>query len=141
MRRGATALIVVTLGACGGSVSEAEFIAAADDLCAAMRAGMEALPAPQSLGEVKAFGDQAAQIGAEAMADLRALEVPKGDEREVDAIFDKFQEGFDLLRQLVEAAEAKDEVRVQQLLGEAETLQKEGNDLAATYGMKDCAEE
>jgi len=147
MKKAASVTLLLLLVACGGGgagdsgPTKADFIAAADAICADATTKTEALDAPESIDDVKDFGEKADEIGAAEMADLRALDVPAGDEDQIDPIFDKFQEGFDLLGELVDAAESQDQVRIQQIIEDADKIQTEGNALAEAYGMKDCSEE
>lgn len=139
-----TLLLASSLGACGGGddgTSKDDFIEQADKLCAetneeGTKLAQESFedptaPTPQ---EAQNFVQKAVPIQRELLAELRALERPAGDEDEIEAWLDATDEGTDKIEEMGQSAE--DSLT---LLRSNVNPLSEANDLAADYGLSDCA--
>lgn len=127
----AGALIAGTLfTACGGggkTVTKAEFITAADKICEASTAEMDKLPDPTTEAEFKAMVPQAIKIERKQIADLRALDMPKADEKALKSLFDA-----------VETATSRIEDDPSLLTNATEDPFAASNKAAGEYGFKVC---
>jgi hypothetical protein len=143
----ALALTALAIGACGddddgdsteptstgAELSKEEFIAQADEICAKGDAAIDkqgaAFAASAGQRNDELVGDVIAPGLREEIEQIRALNPPASDKKEVDAFLDKFEEGVDAL-----------EENPDQLAG-GPALQTviEARALAADYGFNACA--
>lgn len=147
MRR--TALIVAALvmmvTACGGDDSgdgetpaKAEWIASADAICADMFEELDRIPEPQTPAESYELAGRTIEIQREALAELRALTPPRGDETAVEEILDAHEALIDWGEEMLEALEAGDQEETFELHADAERLADEADRLAGSYGLREC---
>jgi hypothetical protein len=130
---------------CGGSdegsgvetagLSKDQWIAQANRICAVGDRELEkeaervfAGHKPPTEGELSRFGREVVVPGVQAQVDqIRALDAPKGDEDEIEAIF-------------AAAEDAIDEVRAKPATLEGGGPFAEVNALAGEYGLDECAD-
>ncbi|MDQ4144101.1 MAG: hypothetical protein M3198_10240 [Actinomycetota bacterium] len=85
-------LVLFLAAACGEedeTLSKAEYVRQANSICAAGQQDFDRLfetDFPATREQLPAFFQKAAPIGKKQMSDLRGLEAPEGDEREVEAM-------------------------------------------------------
>ncbi len=135
-------LLALGLAACGGGsgTGKADFIAAADTICADVNEQFASLGQIETEDEFIDGAREAIPVAEDAVDRLRALAVPTGDETAVAEIFDRFGETTDALAASVDALEAGDRDGFTRELQRVTELSNEGNQLAADYGFADCGE-
>ena len=132
------AIFACLLGvACGGgALSKEEYIAQADEICAAAEAEAENLDQPTEPAEAETYANELEEITQGYVADLRDLEPPEEDLDEVNQLIDKVEQAG---LNIVEA------IRTQSGSGnpaesysEALHLAEEANEEAEAYGFESC---
>lgn len=139
-------LAAVLLAACGEKrLSKDELITQADVICKEANDKLEA--AGKQLGQnptpeqIQALAEGAIPTINGALTKLRALKPPKDDQQTIDNLWDKGAAIVPPLRQLADAAKAKDEAAVGVAFQKVEAVNTEFNQLAQSYGFKECGEE
>jgi len=137
---------VAAVAACGGddaggveAPTKAEWIAAADAICAEDNAELALIPEPQTPEEMGEAGVRATEIQRAGLAEVRALIPPEGDEAAIEEILDAVEAVIDWGAEFIEAVAAGDEAKAGELLhGEGERLTEEAIQLAKDYGLQEC---
>ena len=158
MRRGlllgVLAVVLATAG-CGGddddsdgsasTVSKAEFIQRADELCRDFRRKRDDLEAE---ADATSDTDRQAQIfrqladEADATGDkFERLPVPAGDKAIIDRYISASRDQIDVVRRIADALDDRDPGAVATLLGSGERSGDEVQDIAQDYGFKVCGSE
>jgi hypothetical protein len=137
---------ILALAACGGNgdgerLSQEEWIAEADAICAQANEDVEALEEPTALDEIAAFTEEASGISRDALADLRALQPPEDDETTVDEMLDLVERQIEIGEQIGEAAEEGDQDEVERLAAEAEPIEADANAKAREFGLAECGDD
>lgn len=146
-------LLVLLLAGCGGGgsssssdgVSKADYLKAAEKVCAAANDEQDALKTPTAGGELAAYVAKVVDIATRATADLKAIEAPKADEAELKArVFDKLDAQIAVAQQYskdVDAATAKnDNVGLIKLFSNPPTQTKADLQWMKDYGFDECVE-
>lgn len=138
-------VFAVAAASCGGGgdgarIERDTYIARADEVCAALRSQVNALPfsSPDPNVLANAFRE-GARLGEEQVRDLRAIPVPEGDGEQIDAILDLAAELNTVGRAAAGAKADGDDVRFRELIARARKLQRRQRELALAYGFRDCA--
>jgi hypothetical protein len=134
--------IAVLLGGCGGDggrLSQEEYVAEGEEICAKYEAEGEALAEPQSLAGFGDFVDRAKPILERQLADFRALEPPEELQDRHDEALAVQEEGIRVLDGLKEAAAAEDEAAFQEAVDEIERIDGESERVALELGLDGCA--
>jgi hypothetical protein len=129
--------IIVGLAACGGSdtVSKEDFVTQANQICAdsneaVIAAAGESLSAEPTGKEITSFWNETGRPEVESRIDqIGELDVPEGDEAEVEAILAALESGTEETQAQVDAGKA---------IGETDPY-AEASRLAEAYGLSDCA--
>lgn len=139
-------LAAVLLAACGEKrLSKDELITQADVICKEANDKLEA--AGKQLGQnptpeqIQALAEGAIPVINGAVTKLRALKPPKDDQQTIDNLWDKGVAIVPLLRQLADAAKAKDQAAVGVAFQKVEAASTEFDQLAQSYGFKECGKE
>ncbi len=146
MKRLTTAVaFMLLIAACGGddtgggeALTKADWITAADAICADMFEELDQIPEPQTLEESHELGRRTIEIQREALAELRALTPPEGDGAAIANIFDATEALIDWGEELIEAVAAGDQEKAFELHGDGERLAEEADRLTADYGLREC---
>jgi len=127
-------MIGSALTACGGAsssdVTKADYIEAADKICEASSAELDALGTPATEEEFNALVAQAVKIEHEELKALRALDMPKDDGAKLKAMYDE-----------VESATDRIESDPSLLTSSSEDPFAESSKLADDYGFQMCGGE
>jgi hypothetical protein len=137
--------VLLVVAACGGddasgdeALSKAEWIAAADAICAEDNAELALIPEPQTPEEAAEAGARVIEIQRTGLAEVRALAPPPGDEGVVGEILDAVEAVLDWSEEFIEAL-AGDDARAEALYAEGERLTEEAIRVAEGYGLQECA--
>jgi len=142
MRRWALPLLMVlALTACGKSISKTKYIEKANGICTTMNAQGNNLPDPgQDPTKLLSVVQQAIPITDNALTQLRALPLPKGDEATLRSFYSKMDAVVSGLRQEAAALEASDLQKAQTVADSLDTATKAANDAANSYGLTVCGQ-
>lgn len=138
----AVALAATVLAACGGDggerLTESEWIAQADAICAEAQDEIDALPEPTNAAELAEQARQAVAIAERQLSRLRDLRPPETAEDDYEAMLDLTQREIELTNEIAEAASAGDPARTEGLIAEAQRVDEDADALAAEYGFQEC---
>ena len=132
------ASVATLLAACSGEQARDDFIAAADSVCREADERIADLERPRGADRVRAYVEQAEEISADLVEDLKKLEAPEGDEAEVEALIGKLEAATDLLAPLVRASVDRDVQAIEELQEEVRQITDDVNELAESYGFEVC---
>ena len=127
-----------SLAACSGEQARDEFIAAADRVCRVADERIADLERPQGADRVRAYVEQAEEISADLVEDLKELEPPEGDVEEVDTLIGELERAAGLLEPLVRASVDRDVEAIEELQEEVRQVTDDVNELAESYGFEVC---
>jgi hypothetical protein len=130
--------------ACGGGddrLSRGELQSRVNAICVEVDSQVKALGEPESIDEVAEFARKATRLAREGVAELRALEPPKDDERQYDRFLAEGDRVVALSRRLEEAAEEADAEALEQILQEARDSEDRSDRVARDLGFDECAED
>ena len=122
----------------GEAPTKAEWIAAADAICAENNAELALIPEPQTPEEMGEAGTRAVEIQRAGIAKARALIPPEGDEAAVAEILDAAEAVIDWGEGFIAAVASGDLAKAAELEVEGEGLSEEATRLAKEYGLKEC---
>jgi hypothetical protein len=138
----ALAVVAVALAACGGDegerLSEADWIAQADSICAEAQDELDALPEPANAAELAEQAEAAVEIAERQLARLRDLRPPEAAEADFGSMLDLTERQIEITGEIAEAAAARDQAAVQELVAEGESVDDRADELAAGYGFDSC---
>lgn len=138
----ALAVAAVALAACGGDggerLSESEWIARADAVCAEAQGEIDALPEPTNAAELAEQARQAVGIAERQLARLRGLRPPEAAEADYEAMLDLTERQIEITGEIAAAAAARDQAAVEELVAEGEAVDDQADELAAGYGFDSC---
>lgn len=134
---GLAASAALLVAACGGDgLSKPDYIAQADEICAAAERKASELPQPTDPAQAPQYAESLEEITDGYIQDLRELSPPEEDAEEIDELIGKMEQAG---AKLVEA------IRTQSNSGnpaaaysEALRLAEEANEQASVYGFKSC---
>ena len=138
----ATALMALSLAACGGhAATKQDVIARGNAICAAALRELRATPSPASgatsLATLATYLDAVLPILQQEVSNLRALPRPAADRRLLNRYVAAVSSSAATYRSLAEAARRGDQAGVNQALA---TLQANpAATLAGRYGISQCA--
>lgn len=140
-------VLLVLVTSCGGddaggggaeAPTRSEWIAAADAICSGMFQELDRIPEPQTLEERHELGARAIEIQRAALAELRALVPPEGDEAVVDEILDAHEVLIDAGEEMIGSLAAGDQERTFELHADVDRLAQEADQLMRDYGLREC---
>ena len=149
-----TALVSVSLGACGGGgggsgVTRAQYITRADQICRATAA--EAAPllrqlvqragslSPASVHRLAPLGMRIHTLAVAYLDRISALPQPSKDAGEINRFLRPSRQAVDTIGQAAGAAKAGNMLQALGLLREAQGAANAANAAAGAYGLSDCA--
>lgn len=144
-------LTALLLSACSGGggattgVSKADFLAAAEKICAQANTDQEALKTPTSVGALAPYVARVVEIAETATAELKELELPAADEADLTAkVLDPLQAqltaGLAYADSVKAAADKNDFGALTKLLGDPPTDSKADLRWMKDYGFDACVE-
>jgi hypothetical protein len=120
----------------GGALSKEDFVAQADEICAAAERQANDLQQPTDPSQAESYASELEEITQGYIADLRELEPPEADAEQVGSLIGKMEQAG---LKIVEA------IRTQSGSGnpaasysEALHLAEEANEEAEAYGFESC---
>lgn len=134
----AAAFAATPLAACSGDDSKEDFIAAADAVCRDADERVAGLERPRGEKGVRAYVEQAEEISAGLVEDLKDLEPPAGDAAEVDAMIGDLERATSLLEPLMRASVNRDADAIEKLQEEVRQVTDDVSELAKSYGFEVC---
>lgn len=134
----AAAFVATMLAACSGGSSKDDFVAAADDACRKADERIAEIGGPRVEEGVLEYVEQAEEISADLVADLRELEPPEGDEADVEEMIDALERATNLLEPLAQATIDRNAPEIAELQQEVEQVTDEVSELAESYGFEVC---
>lgn len=137
---------MVLLAACGGGESgptKAEFITAADKVCDKANEKIDVIQKRdvEDFADIKKLTTDAAKIGDAMLKDLRAIEVPKSEEEDIEEVFGGIEKQVRVIRQLGKAAEDEDQDKIDEIIEEGDDLDSDIEKSAKKYGFTSCGVE
>jgi hypothetical protein len=111
----------------------------ANKICRALNDSTAELPTPQTRTELLAALPLSLDLAEAALAELRALEVPKAEEKQIARMVAKFDRFVVVQREAVTALQAGDTASFASLTGEAFAANDAGSRIARELGASQCA--
>jgi hypothetical protein len=138
----AVALGVALLAGCGGGGSKPltrqEYASKADAICSKYNAKVKALGTPSNLPDLTKVVDETLPIIDDAIAELKKLKPPAGEQGVASQWLVQVQALADDLRDLRDKAKANDLQAIQGILPKAQVHTTRSNQLASQLGMTVC---
>jgi hypothetical protein len=133
---GVVALAVLS-GACsGGGLSKEEYIAQADEICAAAQESAQNLPQPTDPASAEGFADSLEEITNDYIGELRELEPPEEDAQQIEEFVGQMEQaGLKIVEATRSNSLGADPARA---YDEALQLAEEANEHAQGYGFSSC---
>lgn len=134
-------VLVGSVAACGDDgdqLTKAEYIAAADELCAEADETLDEMGDPESIDDLVEQLEAGKEVYEQLAADIDALEDPDEGEEQADEIFDLLDDIIDELDEVIEVAETEDPVAIQEAIEEIEEISEEADELARDFGFEEC---
>lgn len=141
---GAFAIVVAALPAgCAGSdaLSKEQYASRLSAMCEDFSAREQEIGEPQTIADLVEKGPRILDAFDEAIADeIRTLEAPAEIAEQADRLADLADRQRGVLGELVEAANADDLAKVQELVARNEALNENAGSIARELGATACAE-
>jgi hypothetical protein len=139
----AAGALALAASACGGeeTLSKDEFEEQGNAICAKYDKQIEEIGTPTSVEEVPAYVNKALPIVERQIEDMKELSPPEEDQEAFDAMIAEAEKTVQAGRDLGEAAEAKDDVAIEQALDEGNTASDRADEHATTLGLTDCVDQ
>jgi hypothetical protein len=139
-----SALLVTSCASDSDALSTQEWIEAANAICVDVKADENAIPTPQTIEELTTASDQIIELDQQAVAELKDLGLPGGDDAaKADAIVEAFDDFSAAREEVLNAVIAGGSI--DELTPEAETLAnafqtalENVNQLTQDFGLSDC---
>jgi hypothetical protein len=134
---------LLAAAACGGSsgtLTKAEFIEQADNLCGAANDELDALPEPKTPEELRTALDKGVSRTRKLLSDLRALNEPEADEQALEEIYSLVERSIAKLDEADAAFATGNVTAVDGIVQAGQGLLDQANAASKTYGFKDCSE-
>ena len=143
MRQALFLLATLILAAgCGGDagkrLTKDEYASRADAICANYNREVGELATPETFSEVADVADRTLTVLRKAIADLKKLNPPVIEKARVDQWLSQIGNLEEDLKEIHDAAEAKDRQALQAVVPKAEEHNRRSNALAAELGLTVC---
>jgi hypothetical protein len=122
----------------GGGLTQEEWVAAADAICAETTAGVDALPDPQSPEEIGEYFDELTAISQGSVDELRALGPPPELADRFDQALEVLEQQAQIVRDAAELAADGDFAGMEEALASIEPVAKEADEIAIEIGLTEC---
>lgn len=141
--------LIVSLSACSGDdgggvekpLTKLDVIARVDKICAEGQGQIEGLKAPRSLAASADFLGRVLPVVRANLNLIRAVGEVPAEDREVYLQWLQAREGIvQTTKQMIAAAEAKDEAEFRRLAAEQDELDERADKAARKYGFKVCGQ-
>jgi hypothetical protein len=146
--RRSTVLSVAVAGlafaGCGGGgdeLSKSELISKADAICKAVNTKGDALGDPKSFADLEQLGAKARDISDNGVQKLKELEAPKEIQNDWTRFVDMADQQTRYASDLVDAAKARDQQKIQSIATRAGANSNRLHALARRNGFKDCSQD
>ena len=136
----AAASSLTLLAGCGGEepLSRAEYVKQADAICKDYTARLDGLEAPKDVKDVERLAEQTRPLVEAELGKLRGLEAPKDIAGDANDAYDLLEQQLPKIDQLVAAARANDEKRINAIAVSAGKLDDAATAKATGIGLKVC---
>jgi uncharacterized protein Yka (UPF0111/DUF47 family) len=128
---------------CGGGdgdpLTRAALASEASAICRKYESKLDALAKPNSIEEVASLAEDAKPIVEDGVDKLADLQPPEDLEDEYDRLIAFNRESVLAIEDLREATAGGDRARVQRIVQNAETKEREADTLARQIGLAECA--
>jgi hypothetical protein len=135
------ATLILAAG-CGGDagkrLTKDEYASRADAICAKYNREVGELATPETFSEVADVADRTLTVLGKAIADLKKLNPPVIEKARVDQWLSQIENLEEDLKEIHDAAEAKDRQAMQAVVPKAEEHNRRSNALAAELGLTIC---
>ena len=143
MRQALFLLATLILAAgCGGDagkrLTKDEYASRADAICAKYNREVGELATPETFSEVADVADRTLTVLGKAIADLKKLNPPVIEKARVDQWLSQIENLEEDLKEIHDAAEARDRQALQAVVPKAEEHNRRTNALAAELGLTVC---
>lgn len=132
------AFATTLIAACSGGNAKDDFVAAADDVCREADESIADIGQPRVEEGVFDYVEQAEEISADLVSDLRELDPPEGDAAEVEDMIDGIERATNLLEPVARATIDRDAEKLQELQQEIQQITDEVSEFAESYGFEVC---
>jgi hypothetical protein len=123
-------------------VTKAAYVQQANAICQVMNDKTKALGDPgDDLAAVIVLFEKGKQITADALAGLRALRMPTGDDAILNGIWAKVDTLIADIDQAILAVRAGDQKKFMAVIDQLDQHEKAANSASTAYGLNVCAEE
>jgi hypothetical protein len=138
-----TIALAAILSACGGDgsddrLSEQEFRAQANAICAEYNEKFTAVPTPESPEDIPEFVERGVPLIEQGLTELRALNPPEELQQDYDAMLDEIAKQIPAGRALGEAAANEDPAAVQEAIAQGNRASEASDRLATQLGLEEC---
>jgi ABC-type transporter Mla subunit MlaD len=136
-------LLAVLSAGCGGgdALSKKQYVSQLNAMCQDFSAREKKIGEPQTVRDLAENGPRVLDAFEQAIADkVRNLKAPDEIADQADRLVELADAQRDVLADLVDAAQAKDVAKVNELVSKNEALNEEANSLTRKLGAKACAE-
>lgn len=131
---------LVVLGACSGGLTKEEYIEQADQICEEADAKTAEIQPPKTPQELEGFVDQAEEVTAQLLRDLRDLEPPEEGRETIEQMLAKIEEAMGYLPEIEEAARQRNTQELASIAQRLQSAASEANELAQEYGLEKCGQ-
>ncbi len=140
---GAALVMSAVVASCGGSdaPSSSDFVDRVNEICRSLDNDLSDLTAPTSNDELSVFASGASKAYENALADMKALEVPSDQAVVASAkgLVANFDDQVTTLDDIAAAAKAGDQAIIDSNIATFDTLGTDNADLAGSLGAERCA--
>ena len=139
----AAAVATIASAACGGDgqLSQAEFREQGNAICAKFDKQIDELPLPSAPEDIPPYVEKAAPIVEDEIAELKALDPPEEDKETLDQMIAEEEKVLAAGRSLSDAAEADDDIALEEALNEGNIASGRADDHARSLGLTECVDE
>ena len=136
----AGALVLSGCGGGGGSkrLTKAEYTKQANKVCAKWNTAAKSLGQPKSLADVDRWVKKAAPMLKTELSDLRKLQPPASEEKDVNAWLATGDAQLKLIKQLSAASKANDMTKFLKIANDGQKSSKAGDLLTKKLGLTEC---
>jgi hypothetical protein len=137
------ALVTAALVAgCGGSgdktLSKDEFVKQGNAVCDTFNAASKKIAQPKSASDIAKYADQLDGEFSTLISDLKGIKAPKDLAADYDALIKTAVDAQGQTRTLKSAAQANDQAKLDTLITESQTADKESDAIATKLGLTAC---
>lgn len=138
---------LVLLAGCGGGgggkrLSRQEFDSKGNAICAKYNAKQKTVPKPKNINDLSSALRKLLPLARQQLGELTKLKPPQSDDAAYKKLIARAKEENDLVeKRLIPASDKKDIAKIQQLLNDLQTLDRQNNVDAQKLGLNTCAQQ